>query len=223
MTVRQYGMVQCTRREDSALDEAKLEADVGVTRLRDEARMAFGVHTGLVHPRVQGGVVDVMDLLSRGQTMVQFDGIGTTPTGVTWVERVDEFKAMHERLDVRRGFFEASPVAFPHFHHVVPSVLKLFDFVLGCLVDIMPGPITVTHMFFVMVGIMAGTPVDETAMKFVHRVGVLTVAIHEELRTGDVILAGIAGVLNVLAMTGMWVVRVSAGHEIVIVQVFGVE
>ena len=56
------------------------DADVGVTRLRDEARMSFGVHTGFVHPWVQGGVVDVMDLLTRGDTMVQFDGIGTTPT-----------------------------------------------------------------------------------------------------------------------------------------------
>ena len=120
MVVRQYGMVQCTRREDSALDDSEVEADVRVTRLRDEARMSFGVHAGLVHPRVQGGVVDVMDLLTRGHAMVQFDGIGTTPTeGVTRVERLDEFKAIHERLDVR-GFFEASPIAFPHFHHVVP-------------------------------------------------------------------------------------------------------
>jgi len=33
MTVRQYGVVQGTRKEHSALDEARVEADVGVTRL----------------------------------------------------------------------------------------------------------------------------------------------------------------------------------------------
>ena len=70
MTVRQHGMVQVMRREDSVLDESKVEADVGVTRLRDEARMSFGVHTGFVHRRVQGGLVDVMDLLTRGHAMV---------------------------------------------------------------------------------------------------------------------------------------------------------
>ena len=79
MAIRQHGMVQGKWREHSALDEAKVEADVGVTRLRDEARMALGVHAGLVHPRVQGGVVDVMGLFIRGDAMVQFDGTGTTP------------------------------------------------------------------------------------------------------------------------------------------------
>ena len=121
MTVWQHGMVQFTRREDSALDETKVEADVGVTRLRDEARMSFGVQAGFVDPRVQGGIVDVMDLLTRGHAMVQFDGIRATSTeGVTGVERLREFKAIHKRLDVRRRFFEAPPFASPHFHDVVP-------------------------------------------------------------------------------------------------------
>ena len=114
-------MVQCTRGEDSALDESKVDADVGVTRLRDEARMLFGVHAGFVDPRVQGGVVDVVDLLTGGHAMVQFDGIGATPAeGVTRLEMVDELQGLHERLDFRRGFFEAFPFASPHFHHAVP-------------------------------------------------------------------------------------------------------
>ena len=121
MAVRQHGMVQFTRREDAALDESKVEGDDGVTRLGDEARMSFGVHAGLVDLRVQGGDIDVMDLLTRSHTMVQFEGIRTTPTeGVTWVERFREFKAIHERLDVRRGLFEAGPLTFPHFNDIVP-------------------------------------------------------------------------------------------------------
>ena len=207
MAVRQHGMVQGTRREHSALDEAKVEVDVGVTRLRDEVRMPFGVHARLVDPRVQGGVVNVMDLLTWGEMMVQFDGIGTTSTeGVTRVERVDEFKVIHERLDVQRGFFEASPVTSPHFHDIVPQRLKQMDSLLGFLVHILHGPITVAQMFFVTVGITAGAPVDETALEFVHRVRVLAVPIHEP-HGGDVILAGIADMLNVLAMTGMGLVK----------------
>ena len=48
MTVRQDRMVEMTWRQDFALDEAKVETDVGVSRIEDETRMAFGVHRGLV-------------------------------------------------------------------------------------------------------------------------------------------------------------------------------
>ena len=58
---------------------------------------------------------------------------------------------------------------------------------------------------------MAGTSVGEITLEFVHGVGVWAVAIYEELGTGDAILAGIAHMLNVLAMTGMRVVRGSQG------------
>ena len=201
MTVRQHGVVQFTRRQDTALDEAKVEVDVRVTRLGDETRMPFGVDARLVHPRVQGGDIDVMDLLTGGDMMVQFDGIGTTSTeGITWVEGVDEGQVIHKCLDLGGGFFEMFPFAPPHFHHVVPHQLKQVDFLLGGLVHFLHGPITVAQMFFVTVGIMAGTPVIETALKFVHGVHVLTVIIHEELGTGDAILAGIARVLDVLGL-----------------------
>jgi len=144
MTVRQYWMVQFTWREYSATDQAKVLSDVGVTRVGDEARMPFGVDAGLVHPRVQGSDINVMDLLTRSHAMVQFDGIGTTPAkGVTGVERVREGKGLHERSDLRRGVFEAAPFTFPHLHHIVPQGLKQVAALLGCLVDILHGPITV--------------------------------------------------------------------------------
>ena len=132
MAVRQHGMVEVARREDTALDKAKVEVDVGVTRLRNEARMPFGVHTGFVHPRVQGGDIDVMDLLTMGNTMVQFDGLGTTSTeGITWVERVDEGQVIHKRLDLGGGVFEAGPFPAPHLNDIVPEGLKVFDFLVG--------------------------------------------------------------------------------------------
>ena len=63
-------------------------------------------------------------------------------------------------------------------------------------------------MLFVTVGTALGAPVPETIMEFVHGVGVLAVPIHEP-HGGDVILAGIAYVLNVRAMTGMRMVRIA--------------
>jgi len=47
-------------------------------------------------------------------------------------------------------------------------------------------------MMFVTVGITVGTPVPETAMKFIHRLGVVAVPIHEVSQVGDAILARIA-------------------------------
>jgi len=75
--------------------------------------------------------------------MVQFDGIGTTPAeGVTGVERYCKVKGLQERSDVRRGVFETVPFTFPHFYDVVPQGLKQVDPLLGSLIDILHGSIT---------------------------------------------------------------------------------
>ena len=156
--------------------------------------------------------------------MVQLDGIGASSTeGVTRVERVHELQGIHVRLDVGRGLFEAGPLAFPHFIDVVPLHVKQFHFLLGLLINIVHGTITETQMFFVTGGITLGTPVPKAPVEFVDGVGVLTVAIHEETSGGYAILAGIARVLNVMALTGMRMVWVGAGHQVVIFQVFVAE
>ena len=71
-------------------------------------------------------------------------------------------------------------------------------------------------MFFVPHRITLGTPVPKAPVEFVDSVRVLAVAIHEETNGGYAILAGIAGVLNVMALIGMRMVRVDAGHQIVV-------
>ena len=156
--------------------------------------------------------------------MVQLDGIGASSTkGVTRVERAHEFEGVHVRLDVWRGLFEAGPLAFPHFNDVVPLHVKQFDFLLGLLINIQHGTITETQMFFVTYGITLETPVLKAPVEFVDGVGVLAVAIHEETSGGYAILAGIACMLNVMALTGMRMVWVGAGHQVVIFQVFPAE
>ena len=71
-------------------------------------------------------------------------------------------------------------------------------------------------MLFVAVGITVGTPVPETAMKFVHRVGVVAVPIHKEAHARDTHLTGIARVLNVMTLVGLRTVWVDVGHETVV-------
>ena len=109
------------RGKDSALDDTKVNANVRVTRFRDESRTLFGVDARLVDPGVQGSVIGVVDLLTRGHTMVQLDGIGaSTAEGVRRVERVHKLQGIHVRLDVGGGLLEMGPFAFPHFNDVVP-------------------------------------------------------------------------------------------------------
>ena len=71
-------------------------------------------------------------------------------------------------------------------------------------------------MLFLPIGITVGTPVPETAMKFVHRVGVVAAPIHKEAHARDTHLTGIAGVLNAMVMMGLRTVWVDLGHETVV-------
>ena len=80
-------MVQLTQGKYLALHETKLVIDVGVTRLRDKLGMTFGVDERFVEPGVQGGVIDVVDLLTWCHVMVELDGIGASSAkGVTRVD-----------------------------------------------------------------------------------------------------------------------------------------
>ena len=107
--------------------------------------MPFGVDTGFVDPWVQGGHIDVMDLLSGGDMMVQLDSIGAASTeSVAWIQRFCELKGSHKRTDVQGGVFETGPITFPHFHDMVSELFKLSDPLLGGLVDILHGSIIVT-------------------------------------------------------------------------------
>ena len=168
--------------------------------------MSFGVDTLLVDPWVQGGDIDVVDLLVGGDMMVQFDGIGTSSTeSVTRLEGVDEVQVVDEGLDLWVGFFETFPFAPPDLNYLVPLFGKLLDFVLSGVVNVMHRPMTVTGMFFVAIGVTGWASVPETPLKFVDGVGVGAITIHMDLGPGDLILAGISDMLYVLAMT--WMVR----------------
>jgi len=98
VTVRQQGMVQLTQGEDSALDDTKVTVNVRVTRLRDESRMTFGVDARLVDPGVQGGVIDVVDLLTRCHAMVELDGIGASSTEGPRIARTPRTFGCRERF-----------------------------------------------------------------------------------------------------------------------------
>ena len=64
-----------------------------MTRLRDELGMTFWADAHLVDPGVQGGVIDVTDLLVWLDMMVEFDGIGASSAkGSVRVEGFDELE-----------------------------------------------------------------------------------------------------------------------------------
>ena len=224
MAVREERMVQFTRGQHLALDDSKLATDVGVTRLRDEQGMAFGVDARFVDPGVQGRVIDVVDLLVGGHVMIQFDGIGAASAKcITRVERWHELQGVHVRLDVRVGLFELGPLAFPHFDHVVPFLAKGGHFGLGLLVDVLHGAVEETQMFFKAYGITLGTTVPETAVKFIDGSGLRMKAVHGEGGAGNMILARVAHVLQVITVGRMRMVGIGASHAVMVFQVFGGE
>ena len=90
------------------------------------------------------------------------------------------------------------PFTSPHLKDVVPLVGKLLDFVLGGVIDVQHGPIMVAGMFFVAMGITGWASMGETALKFVDGVGVGAITIDKDVGPGDLILALISGMLNVL-------------------------
>ena len=189
-------MVEFTRGQHSALDGSEVATDVCVTRRWDEHGMAFGVDARFVDPGVQGRVVDVVDLLVGGHMMIQLDGIGATSAkGVPWVERWYELQGVHVRLDVRLGFLELGPLAFPHFDHIVPFLAKGGHFGLGLLVDVLHGAVEEPQMFFIAYGITGGTTMPETAVKFIDGAGWEMETVHGEGGARNAILATTAYVL----------------------------
>ena len=98
----------------------------------------------------------------------------------------------------------------PHLNDVVPMFGKLLDFVLGDVIEVMHGSIIVPGMFFVAMGITGRASVGETPLKFVDGVGVGAITIHMEVGPGDLILALISDMLNVL-----WV-WIGTGQEMVV-------
>ena len=186
--------------------------------------MAFGVDARFFDRRVQGRVVNVVDLLVRGHAMIQLDGVGTSSAkGVTRVERFHELQGVHVPLDVRLGLLELEPLAFPHFKDAVPFSAKGGDFGLGLFVDVLHGTVTETQMLFMAYGITLGTTVPGTPVKFVHSMGLGMETVHSERGPRDVILARIAHVLQVMTVDRMRMARTDASHPVFGFQVFRAE
>ena len=203
MTVREHGMVQFARGQHLALDDSKVVVDVGVIGLRDEDGMPFRVDARFVDPRVQGRVIDVVDLLVGGHTMMQLDGIGAASAkGVPWVERWGEAEGVHVGSDVRLGLEELGPSAFPHFDDLVPFLAKEGHFGLGLFVDVLYGAVEEAQMFFLAFGITGGAAMPEAAVKFVDGPGLGMKAVHGEGGARNVKLARVAHVLQMGAGDG---------------------
>ena len=115
--------------------------------------MTFGVDARLVDPGVQGGVIDVVDLLTRCHVMIELGCIGASSAKcVTRFEGFHELQGVDVRLDVRTGLLEVGPLAFPHLSDVVPLGAKTGHFVLGFLVNPMHGTLAKAEMFLSRVG-----------------------------------------------------------------------
>ena len=214
-------MVETVRWNDFAFDDTKVTADVGTIGLRDEGGVALWINARLVDPGVQRRVIDVVNLLGGGDVVIQLDSIGASPTeGVTWIEGFAEFECVDVSAGVFLLFFRTGPLTFPHLDHVVAPCLEDSGSLLRFFIDVIHGAVTESQVGLVSYGIALGTTVPEATVEFVHGGGVGAIPVHEPMGVGYAILSPVAAVLNVHAMVGMGMERVSSGHEIVVLLVF---
>ena len=107
--------------------------------------MSYRVLLCLADPGVQGRDVDVLDLLSRLNRVMKFDGIGaSTKEGVSGFKRFNDFKRVEELLKVRIGFNLSIPVALPLDLEMIGLLLEKFVFLQCGFVDLRQGTIRVT-------------------------------------------------------------------------------
>ena len=210
-------MVETVRWNDFTFDDTKVAADVGTGGLRDEGGVTFGINACLVDPGVQRGVIDVVNLLGGGDVVIQLDGIGASPAeGVTWMEGFAEFECVDVSAEVLLLFFQTGPLTFPHLDHVVAPCQEVSGSLLCFFIDVMHGAITESQVGLVSCGMTLGAAVPKAPVEFVHGVGVGAIPVREPMGVGYAILSPVATVLNVHAMVGMGMERVSGGHEIVV-------
>ena len=121
------------------------------------------------------------------------------------------------------GLLELGPLAFPHFEDAVPFPTKGSDFGLGLFVDVLHCTVTETQMLFMAYGITLGTTAPETPVKFIDGIGLVMETVHSDRGPGDVILASIAHLLQVMTVDRMRMAGTGLSHPVFGFQVFRAE
>ena len=88
-------------------------------------RMAVGIHSVLIDPRVEGTVVHIPYFLTDSNLVVKVAGIcASSEEGIARIHGFDDRKGFAELCNVRIGFLLLLPLAFPEGQDMVSQVSK---------------------------------------------------------------------------------------------------
>ena len=166
----------------------------------DDDGMTDWVQTVFVGPGEEGGEIEVMDLFSFLDRVIQFDGIGaSTKERVSGFEPGNEFKGIDE---LTHGFvllLDSFPFAFPHDHDAVTCGEQSVFLASGGFLDVTHGLVTHLVTRLVTVRKTFGTSVPETTIEFVHGAGPFVVPVHVEglVPAQDHVFPSVASMTNV--------------------------
>ena len=181
-------MKQILRWDHSTQSQTKVLGEVGAAGFKDELRMADGIHSGLINPRVEGGVVHITDFLTHSNLVVKVGGIHASyEEGITRIHRFDDSKGFDELSHARVGFLLFLPLTFPEGHDMVSKVSKTLKTFHGGTSDIIHAVLIMTAVRFVMIGETMAAPVPKTTQELKDRVCDLIEAIHPPTSTRDLV------------------------------------
>ena len=174
-------MVQTIGGENLTFDQPKEKTDVCASGFEMDLGMSHGVETVFVGPRVEGREIMVVDFFFVAGSMMELDGIGTSP-----IERISGLESRHEPEGVHESaygvvaFLLLFPFTLPHDNDTVAHGEQSAFSASGGFVDVTHGRISHLVTRFVAVRVTLGTSMPKTPVKFVHDVGVDVVPVHME-------------------------------------------
>ena len=192
-------MIQTVGWKDLAFHQTEIGRNVCPFGFTDDDGMTDRVQTVFVGPGVEGGEIEVMDLFSILDHVIQFDGIGaSTKECISGLEPGNEFKGID---DLTHGFvllLDSCPFAFPHDDDAVTCSEQSVFLASSGFVDITHGLVTHLVMRLVTVRETFGTTVPETTVEFVHGAGPFVVLVHIEglVPPQDHVFASITSMTN---------------------------
>ena len=131
--------------------------------------MPHGIETVFVGLRVDGGEIEVIDLFTIDDHVMQLDGIGASLE-----ERVSGLEPRHEPEGVHEGahgvvaFFLFFSLALPHDDDAVAHGQQSVFFASGGFVDVTHGLVAHFVTRFVVARLTLGTPMPKAVVEFVH-------------------------------------------------------
>ena len=148
--------------------------------------MTDRIHGVFVGPRIQTHVVDIEDLFTVLDLVIEVYGIGTSAKeGIARIHRWYEGQFVHKRFDLWILLFETRPLTAPDGDDVNVTIMNSLH-----------TTVVETTVRFLSIGETRRTPMPKAAQVLVSGVGHLVVAIHGPTDVRDLIFALVVGMTD---------------------------